>query len=110
PLEGGHTRVYEASLGWTRSRRADHDGSHQFQRPNRETSAGTSSALITVASSRMPAARPVAITFTSVCGPDAIETNARNRISAALVTRRPVRPMPLPMACVVEPVRAYSQR
>ena len=53
------------------------------------TTAGTISARITVASSRMPAARPVAIILRSVSGPEAIDVNARNRISAALVTSRP---------------------
>jgi hypothetical protein len=48
--------------------------------------------------------------FTSVSGPDAIETNARNRISAALVTSRPVRPIPRMTAASVEPVRSYSSR
>ena len=35
---------------------------------------------------------------------------ARNRISAALVTRRPVRAMPWITAVSVEPVRSYSSR
>jgi hypothetical protein len=47
-----------------------------------EMTAGTMRARITVASSRMPAARPVAIVFTSVSGPDAIAANERNRIVA----------------------------
>jgi hypothetical protein len=63
-----------------------------------------------VASMRIPAASPVAIIFTSVSGPDAIEVKARKRISAALVTRRPVRPMPWMTAVSVEPVRSYSSR
>jgi len=63
-----------------------------------------------VASSRIPAARPVANTFTSVCGPEAIDTNARNRISAALVTSRPVRPIPRMTAVSVDPVASYSSR
>ncbi len=42
--------------GWTRNHRAGPWGSHQFQRPKSDTAAGTSSALITVASNRMPAA------------------------------------------------------
>ena len=96
--------------GSTRSSRAGICGSHQFQRPNSDTTAGTSSARITVASSRMPAASPVASTLTSVSGPEASETNARNRISAALVTSRPVRPMPRTTAVSVEPVASYSSR
>ena len=44
--------------GSTRNRRAGSVGSHQFQRPNSETTAGTSSARITVASSRMPCREP----------------------------------------------------
>ena len=84
--------------------RAGRCGSHQFQRPNSDTTAGTSSARITVASSRMPAARPVASTLTSVSGPDASEMKARKRISAALVTSRPVRPIPRTTAVSVDPV------
>jgi hypothetical protein len=57
----------------------------------------------------IPAASPVANTFTSVSGSDAIETNARNRISAALVTSLPVRPMPMTTALSVEPVRSYQR-
>jgi hypothetical protein len=63
-----------------------------------------------VASSRIPAARPVASTFTLVSGPDESERNARNRISAALVTSRPVRPMPRTTASLVWPVASYSSR
>ena len=63
-----------------------------------------------VASSRMPAASPVAMTLTSVSGPEASETNARKRISAALVTSRPVRPMPRTTAVSVAPVASYSSR
>ena len=53
----------------------------------------------------MPAASPVANIFRSVPGPEASETKARNRISAALVTRRPVRPIPRTTAVRVTPVR-----
>jgi hypothetical protein len=98
------------SDGSTRSSLAGRSGSHQFQRPNSETTAGTSSALITVASSRIPAASPVAKTLTSVSGPEAIDTNARNKISAALVTSLPVRPMPRTTAESVEPVASNSSR
>src|SRR5205085_7929035 len=66
--------------GSTRSRRAGRWGSHQFQRPNSDTTAGTSSARITVASSMIPAARPVAKILTWGSGPEAMEMNARNRI------------------------------
>src|SRR5262249_43508902 len=96
--------------GSTRSSFAGVGGSHQFQRPNRDTTAGTSSARMTVASSRIPAARPVARTLTSVFGPDPSETNARNRIRAALVTSRPVRPMPRITDRSVSPVASYSSR
>jgi hypothetical protein len=47
-----------------------------------------------VASRMTPAASPVANTFKVVSGADAIDAKARNRMSAALVTRRPVRPIP----------------
>ena len=96
--------------GFTRSQRAGRSGSHQFQRPNSDTAAGTSRALSTIASNRIPAANPVASIFTSVPGLDASDMNARNRISAALVTSRPVRPMPRMTACSVEPVASYSSR
>jgi hypothetical protein len=46
----------------------------------------------------------------SVSGPVAIATNDRHRISAALVTSRPVRAIPWIAACAVEPVRSYSSR
>ena len=51
----------------------------------------------------IPAASAVANTLTSVSGADDIATNARNRISAALVTSRPVRPTPRTTAASVEP-------
>ena len=63
-----------------------------------------------VASIRMPAASPVASVLMSVSGPDAMATNARNRINAALVTKRPVRPMPRMTASSVAPVASYSSR
>ena len=65
---------------------------------------------MTVASSRMPAASPVARIFVSVPGPEAIDMNARNRISAALVTRRPVRPMPAMTAGWCRWPSSYSSR
>jgi hypothetical protein len=37
-------------------------------------------------------------------------TNASPRISAALVTSRPVRPIPSTMAVYVDPVRSYASR
>ena len=49
--------------GSTRSSFAGQLGSHQFQRPISEITAGTISARITVASSRMPAPSPVANIF-----------------------------------------------
>ena len=63
-----------------------------------------------VASMRMPAASPVASVLMSVSGPEAMVTKARKRISAALVTRRPVRPMPCTTASSVSPVASYSSR
>ena len=94
----------------TRSRRAAPGGSHQFQLPNSETTAGTSSARMTVASIRIPAASPVARIFTTVSGPEAIDANAKNRISAALVTSRPVRARPKTTASSVSRVWSYSSR
>jgi hypothetical protein len=46
----------------------------------------------------------------SVSSAEASEANARNKISAALVTSRPVRPSPVTTAPCVEPVRSYSSR
>src|SRR5580704_9071879 len=77
-----------------RSSRASPDGSHQLARPNRATSAGTSSLRTTTASMRMPAPSPVARIFRSVCGPVDMDRKLSIKIAAALVTRRPVRPRP----------------
>ncbi len=56
----------------------------------------------------MPSPSAVAKIFTSVPGVAASDTNARSRISAALVTNRPVRAMPAAAASGVEPLRSYS--
>ena len=58
----------------------------------------------------IPAASPVAKTLTVVSGAEAIEAKARNRMSAALVTSRPVRPIPRTTAVSVEPLASYSSR
>ena len=63
-----------------------------------------------VASSRMPKPSPVASVLRSVPGPDASAANARKRINAALVTSRPVRPMPSITAAFVERAPSYSSR
>ena len=63
-----------------------------------------------VASIRIPPPSAVAKIFASVPGLLLKATNARPRISAALVTRRPVRPMPSTTAVSVEPVRSYASR
>ena len=63
-----------------------------------------------VASIKMPPPSAVAKIFASVPGWSAKATNARKRISAALVTRRPVRPIPSTTAASVEPVRSYAYR
>ena len=65
---------------------------------------------MTVASRRMPTPKPVAMTLIRVIGAVLIATKARNRISAALVTRRPVRPIPRTIAVSVDPVASYSSR
>ena len=59
-----------------------------------------------VASIRMPPPRAVAKIFASVPGVALKATNARPRISAALVTSRPVRPIPSTTAASVDPVRS----
>jgi hypothetical protein len=69
-----------------------------------DMTAGTSIARTMVASRRIPAASAVAAILISVPGLALSATNARPRISAALVTRRPVRPMPSTTAVWVEPV------
>ena len=46
----------------------------------------------------------------SVFGAEASEAKEKKRMSAALVTSRPVRPMPWTTAVSVEPVRSYSSR
>jgi hypothetical protein len=63
-----------------------------------------------VASSRIPAPRAVAMTLRSVSGPVDRAAKARNMMSAAPVTSRPVRPMPSATAVLVEPVRSRSSR
>jgi hypothetical protein len=45
-----------------------------------------------------------------VPGPALMATKARPRMRAALVTRRPVRPMPSTTAVSVEPVRSEASR
>jgi hypothetical protein len=45
-----------------------------------------------------------------VPGALASDANDRNRISAALVTSRPVRPIPTVIASAVEPLRSCSSR
>ena len=63
-----------------------------------------------VASIRMPTPSAVPITLMSVPGDDASAANAKNRISAADVTSRPVRPSPVMTAPGVSPVASYSSR
>jgi drug/metabolite transporter (DMT)-like permease len=98
------------SDGVTLRARAAEPGSHQFQRPRMEIVAGARTPRTTVASSRTPAASAVADILTSVPGLALRATKARPRMSAALVTRRPVRPMPSTTADWVDPVRSYVSR
>ena len=79
-------------------------GIHQFARPSRRISAGTSSARITVASKMIPAASPIANSLISKPGLDESTRNANIRISAALVTSLPVRASPSSIAFSVDPV------
>ena len=46
----------------------------------------------------------------SVPGAEASAAKEKNRISAADVTSRPVRPSPVMTACEVDPVASYSSR
>ena len=46
----------------------------------------------------------------SVCGPLDIDRNVSIRISAALVTSRPVRPTPSITAARADPVLSYASR
>lgn len=72
--------------------------------------AGSSSERMTTASRRIPAPRAVASILMAVSGVADRARKARKRISAALVTSRPVRPMPRTTAWSVEPVASYSSR
>jgi len=63
-----------------------------------------------VASMRMPTPRAVPRTLMSVPGADARAAKANNRMSAAEVTSRPVRPRPVTTAAAVDPVASYSSR
>jgi hypothetical protein len=58
----------------------------------------------------MPTPRAVPNTLMVVSGPLARAAKARNRMSAADVTRRPVRPIPAIAASFVEPDRSCSSR
>ena len=60
---------------------------------------------MTVASTMIPAARPVERILTSVTGTPPSAMKARQRIRAPEVTSRPVRPMPRMTASPVSPVR-----
>jgi hypothetical protein len=63
-----------------------------------------------VASRRMPTPRAVAKTLRVTMGPLAREAKASIRTRAALVTSRPVRPMPSVMAVSVEWVVSWASR
>jgi hypothetical protein len=80
--------VLAGGEGATRSIVAAQAGSHQFHRPNRDTSAGTSSARTTVASRSIPAPTPVAKIFRKVNGALASATMARNKMRAASLQPR----------------------
>ena len=59
---------------------------------------------------RMPTPSAVPSTLMSVPGAEASAAKAKNRMSAAEVTSRPVRPSPVTTAADVEPVWSYSSR
>ncbi len=63
-----------------------------------------------VASIRMPTPSAVPMILPSVPGEEARAEKAKNRIRAAEVTSRPVRPIPVTTAAAVSPVRSYSSR
>src|SRR4051812_43977275 len=65
---GGMVVAGFSGEGSTKRPRATQPGSHQFQRPNRLTIAGTSRARTMVASIRMPTPRAVPSTLVSVPG------------------------------------------
>lgn len=81
-------------------------GVHQLALPSSATTAGASRERTMVASIRMPAARPVAMILTVGSGAEEREIKAQNRIRAALVTSRQVRPIPSTTALLVSPVRS----
>src|SRR5262249_22343802 len=87
-----HDSVPESGLGWRTSKSLPSgSGNHQFQRPKRRISDGTSSARIRVASMMIPAASPIANCLTSGPGLGESEKNASISTRAALVTSLPVR-------------------
>ena len=63
-----------------------------------------------VASTRLPAPRPVAKILTSVGGVAVIATDDSIGMSAALVTSRPVRPIAVTTASRAEPVASKASR
>jgi signal transduction histidine kinase len=85
-------------------------GSHQFHRPMIATSAGTSRVRTTTASMKMPTPSPVAIISTTTSGALLSEAKEIARITAAQVTRRPVRASAPTTAPRVDRVRSYSSR
>jgi hypothetical protein len=89
-LIAGGLRAHERGLG--SKKRAGQLGSHRFQRPRIATAAGASTPRMMVASSRIPPPRAVAKILASVPGLALKRDEGRPRISAALVTSRPVRP------------------
>ncbi len=110
PRHDSAVRIGSQREGATPSKRARRGVSHQFERPSSVTRAGTSRARTTVASSAMPAARPVAKILSSVAGPAASATKAKTRMSAALVTSRPVAARPSTTARSVSPFSSYDSR
>ena len=99
-----------AAAGGIRRNRARPSGSHQFQRPMIATSEGTSSVRTTTASMKIPTPSPVAIISTTMSGALLSEAKEIARITAAQVTRRPVRASAPTTASRVDPVRSYSSR
>lgn len=72
-----------------------------IHRPDNDTIAGSNRARIMVASRIRPAPKPVATILIGVLGAVLIDRKAKNMISAALVTSRPVRAIPITTALLI---------
>ena len=94
---------------WGRSRPSQR-GSHQFARPSRCITDGTSSIRTTVASMKIADAMPTPITLRTTSGLGMNAANTATMIAAAAVMTRPVPASPSRMARWLSPVRSHASR